>query len=616
MSYRLLALILLVGTTGALSAQSTVSFETYNDANTTATSNVVAGDFNNDGRPDLLECCNASTQMVFRAGNGNGKFAAPTVAFATPVSLESPVAVDVNGDGNLDIVALADLNPPPPPGSGTYSLMVFLGNGNGTFQAPKTYTISQSASGLVVGNIFGDGHPDIAVNEGGVSIDLFRNDGNGTFTNDKTITMSGGSMSEMTLAGGDLNGTGYLDLAVMQLAGTNNSINFADPQQLFVLWNDGKGDYTQQKLGGNYTFPSIAVSRLNGTGRMTILVSYVCTPANGDYYCEGFDAYYGQGSNTVDKKTLVTDSSGVNAGDVAQIAGVDVNGDGYGDLVIVGGLQCDTSNGTCNPGTSGLFAYLGKADGSFEQTSQQILTSDGQWNGSVAMADFNRDGMMDFAQGVPGAGGQTEVYINATTRPGCGTYTISPMVTVCEPVDNTYSPSPVRVDANSYDTTKVTDMQEYVDNSLEYSEPVTSFDETFPLSDGSHFLVTKAWDASGRDFVADRTVTVFSGTPGPVCSAAPDSASLCLPAGDSSSSPVMIVGNGNMGNSVPSAAQLYIDGKLVVDNKSTCSDNQCWNAFSLVQTPENLSPGSHDLVFKIWNVAGQVYEAQKTVTVN
>jgi hypothetical protein len=190
------------------------------------------------------------------------------------------------------------------------------------------------------------------------------------------------------------------------------------------------------------------------------------------------------------------------------------------------------------------------------------------------------------------------------------------MVTVCEPVDNTYSPSPVRVDANSYDTTKVTDMQEYVDNSLEYSEPVTSFDETFPLSDGSHFLVTKAWDSSGRDFVADRTVTVFSGTPGPVCSAAPDSASLCLPAGDTSSSPVMIVGNGNMGNSVPSAAQLYIDGKLVVDNKSTCSDNQCWNAFSLVQTPENLTPGSHDLVFKIWNVAGQVYEAQKTVTVN
>jgi hypothetical protein len=271
----------------------------------------------------------------------------------------------------------------------------------------------------------------------------------------------------------------------------------------------------------------------------------------------------------------------------------------------------------CTTVPAGAFVWLGNADGSFQQTPQQFITSNDVQLGAVAWADFNRDGMMDFAEALPGPGGNTQYYINATARPDCGTYTISPTATVCQPVDNTYSVSPVRVHANSYDTTPVTAMQEYIDNSLEYSEPVTSFDETFPEAVGSHFFVTKAWDSSGRSFVADRTVTVYSGAPGPVCSAATDSASICLPSDDTTSSPVLILANGDTGISIATAAQLYIDGKLTVDNESTCnSDDECYGADSYVQTTQDLSSGSHDLVFKIWDTAGNVYEAQKTVTVN
>jgi hypothetical protein len=613
MLHRILAAAALLATAVTVNAQSNVSFETYSDPAATADYNVLAGDFNNDGKPDLIQCCNSSTQMVFRAGHGDGTFAAPAVAFATPVSLESPVAVDVNGDGKLDIVAIASLNPPPPPAAGAYSLMVFLGNGDGTFQAPKTYTTSQGANSIVVGNIFGDGHPDIAVNEAGSIVELFRNDGNGAFTSEKTINMGGGQYAQMSLAGGDLNGNGFLDLAVMQLAGTSNGINFANPQQLYILWNDGKGNYTEQEQGSDYNFPSLAVSRLNGDAQMDVLVSYSCN--TGDNYCFGVDAYYGQGGNKVAERTIVHDTSGVNAGDVAQLAGVDVNGDGYGDVVVIGGLQCQES-GSCSPDTSGLFVWEGNADGSFAQTPQQIITSNGNWSGSAAMADFNRDGLMDFAQGVPGTGGQTEVYINSTIRPGCGNYTISPTVTVCDPVDNTYSQTPVLVEADSYDTTPVTAMQEYIDGTLEYSKPVKQFSVTFPVSDGSHQFVTKGWDSSGRSFEAVRNVTAYTGTPGPVCTPEPNSAALCLPGGDQGPSPVVIVGNGDTGSQVPTAAQLYIDGKLVVNNQAEGSDGQYWNSFSSVQVSEALSAGTHDLVFKIWDGSGQVYEAQKTVTVN
>ena len=78
MLHRSLAAVLLLGTAVTISAQSNVSFETYNDPVETAAGAIVAGDFNNDGKPDLVECCNASTQMVFRAGNGLGRFAGPT----------------------------------------------------------------------------------------------------------------------------------------------------------------------------------------------------------------------------------------------------------------------------------------------------------------------------------------------------------------------------------------------------------------------------------------------------------------------------------------------------------------------------------------------------------
>ena len=195
------------------------SFQTYGDTVETDSGPQAAGDFNNDGKSDLIQCCNASTQFVFRAGNG---------------------------DGNLDLVAVAAQNPPPPPGSGYSYLTIWLGNGDGTFQAAQTYNTTQSPNTVMMGNFFSDGHPDIAVADSASVIDLFRNQGNGNFAFVKSVNMGGGPYTGMTVAAGDLNGTGVSDLAVMQLAGTNNGINFASPQQLYVLWNDGQGNFTAQ----------------------------------------------------------------------------------------------------------------------------------------------------------------------------------------------------------------------------------------------------------------------------------------------------------------------------------------------------------------------------------
>jgi hypothetical protein len=615
MLHRILAAALVIGSAASLSAQASVSFEITNDPYTAANSNgytpaVAAGDFNNDGKPDFIQCCggNGSTGLVFRAGNGDGTFKAPATAAALPDgnNVENLIAVDVNGDGKLDLIGLP-VAQNTSEGAATNSLAVWLGNGDGTFQTPQVYTTTNDAGSVLqgtiaVGNFFGDGHPDIAVAEEGGDIELFRNEGNGTFVSAKSISLNTGHESSVVkLAAGDLNGNGVSDLAAAVQSAYDTSSG-----PVYALWNDGKGNFTQDYLATYNEVRSLAISRLNGDGMMDILVGNLS--GTGTNETTNIDVYYGQGDNQLYMRTAISSSQDT----ILQIAGTDINGDGYGDIVATGWGPCAPGSDYC----AGFYAWLGNADGSFQQMPQVFNLGNESNAGVFALADFVRNGMMSAVMETA-LNLNAEILINATPRPACGAYTINPTVTVCQPVDNTYSPSPVRVEANTYDTTKVTALQEYIDGSLKYSEPVTSFNTTFAENLGSHSFVTKAWDQSGHSFVADRTVTVYDGTPGPVCPAAEDSANLCLPSGDTSISPVEILANGNAGTSTATAAQLYIDGKLVVDNE--CDYYQpdgCLLTATSVQTIQDLSAGSHLLVFKLWDTDSNVYEAQKTITVD
>jgi hypothetical protein len=377
MLHRILAAALMIGASASLSAQSSLSFEIFTDTYNLANVNGIAsGDFNNDAKPDIVQCCN-STGLVFRAGDGDGSFAAPVTAASAPDGATYLVAADVNGDGKLDLVGLRTYGnyTGSPTSTGFY---VWLGNGDGTFQAPVEYSTSASTVSVATGNFFGDGHPDLAVGETNGTVDLFRNDGNGAFTLANTVSI-GSSTAWVQLAAGDLNGTGDSDLAAVVYPGPGGS------GPLYVLWNDGKGNFTSQELNTSYVEPSVTVSRLNGDGQMDILVSYVCNPTPTGVEaghqppydpCAGFDAYYGQGNNQLYKRTLVTDENIYNLGIPF---GVDVNGDGYGDIVSAGSINGNQ--------TIGLFVWLGNADGSFQQTPQYFISNTDS-AGPMAAADF------------------------------------------------------------------------------------------------------------------------------------------------------------------------------------------------------------------------------------
>lgn len=587
---RFLPIALLLAATATLCAQTTPSFELNRDTYPIYGSmTVVQGDFNRDGKPDILMGASASSpdDLTIRLGNGDGTFQAPLTVGSIPNGPYDMVTADLNGDGKLDLVAVTIVNNP--------NLYVWYGNGDGTFQAPLTYSTANSPRSVTVGNFYGSGRLDIAVGEINGVIQLYKNGSGGNFALSGSLTLSPAS-DVIRVRAGDFNNDGSSDFAAL------------DGSAAYVMWNNGQGNFHQTELGPYPAPTDLNVGDLNQDGMADIIVSYTCnpTPTNnpdkGPEYnaCAGYDVYYSQGNEKTFQRTVVTDP-GVMSG--TQPWAVDVNGDGVADIA-----AASTPDGY---GGAGLYVWLGHPDGSFDQTPYVFTASSGG-SGGIAPGDWNRDGMMDFAMTLPGDG-MTQIYINGGNRAPCSTSRISPTVTVCQPVDGTYSNSPVRVQANAYDETTVTAMQEYVDSKLVYSQNVNNFNTTFAEALGTHFFVTKAWDASGLSFRSNRTVTVYSGTPGPACPTAPNSASICLPSG-TTASPVRILANG-YAPWIPTSAQLYIDGNLVVNNQGCGSDGACGGGTSYVDTTQSLSSGNHDLVFKLWDANGDVYQAQKTIDV-
>src|SRR5580698_5185867 len=125
---------------------------------------IASGDFNRDGKLDVAV---AGTYLSIFLGNGDGTFQVP-VTYSGPFN--SIAVADFNNDGNPDIVVVPD----------DLTVSVFLGNGDGTFQPPKSSPTTAAGTFLAVGDFNGDHKTDLVLVDSPY-ISVLLGNGDGTF---------------------------------------------------------------------------------------------------------------------------------------------------------------------------------------------------------------------------------------------------------------------------------------------------------------------------------------------------------------------------------------------------------------------------------------------------
>jgi FG-GAP-like repeat/Abnormal spindle-like microcephaly-assoc'd, ASPM-SPD-2-Hydin len=259
----------------------------------------------------------------------------------------SPVVADFNGDGNLDMAVVNEMDD---------TVSVFLGNGDGTFQARVPYPVGRAPVFVLAGDFNGDGRPDlVVVNAGDNTISVLLGQGDGTFQ--KAITFSP-TLPPLFIRSGDFNGDGNLDLAV--------STAFAN--SISVLLGNGDGTFqnaivTDIPAGAG----DLAVGDLNHDGKLDVVIA-----------SSGLDTLLGNGDGTF-QSPLITPASPF------RIAVADMNGDGNLDVIYTGG-----------PSTPSVTVLLGRGDGSFGSGFSSSTPVSPIY---LLVADLNGDGIPDVAIG-------------------------------------------------------------------------------------------------------------------------------------------------------------------------------------------------------------------------
>lgn len=113
---------------------------------------MTVGDWDGDGRLDLAVTGTDAVHVLF--SREDGSFEPKDIPLA--LGFSRPLAVDIDHDGNLDLVVVQQYLPHA-------ELDVLLGDGQGDFDAPLAFSADDYAEDLLTGDFNGDGRVDIAI---------------------------------------------------------------------------------------------------------------------------------------------------------------------------------------------------------------------------------------------------------------------------------------------------------------------------------------------------------------------------------------------------------------------------------------------------------------------
>ncbi len=316
-----------------------------------------AGDYDNDGKPDLYVCCFGKNTLFHNRGDGGFEDVTQRAGVAVGGFSTGAVWFDYDGDGRPDLYVLRycewDLSKDIPcPGP----------NGQRDNCNPQIYVPSTNK--------------------------LFHNNGDGTFT-DVTSKMGAAPEHRRSLdaVAADLDGDGRLDLFVTNDLGPN-----------YLFHNRGNGPFQEVAMqegvatgadGHNQANMGIACGDYNDTGRLSLLVT--------TFTNEPDTLYRNDGNFYTDAST----ESGIGPATVDTLA----FGTGFIDSRNIGRLDVFVANGHISPFsnlTKAVFTYkernqlfLNDGGGRFHEAQDALPKDDVRVHRGACLGDMRNDGRTD-----------------------------------------------------------------------------------------------------------------------------------------------------------------------------------------------------------------------------
>ncbi len=332
----------------------------------------------NTGYVDFVAVDAGSPTTVWTLlGNNNDGFSAPTAApgpIGSGQLSNVPVAfADFNGDGLLDFVG-TDFT--------SNQLMVYINNGAG-YNMPVPLTTPNGlydACSIAAGDLNNDGFPEIvAANCQDNNVTVYVNNGTGGFSSG-TYYYAGRLPEAVAIA--DINDDGSNDIVAADAFGGDVSVLLGNGDGTLQVPTVGyaTGGYPGgYPFGPTYSTVPPLVADFNGDGSLDVVVadsmfSFVYLPGYGDGTFQGPIDYYTQ--------VGVLNPYG------AGIASGDFNGDGITDYVI-------GNNKSYSGGRTGISIFLGNTDGSVQTGTPQGGVATNGVLAYVAVADFQKRGILD-----------------------------------------------------------------------------------------------------------------------------------------------------------------------------------------------------------------------------
>ena len=352
----------------------------------------LTADFNKDGKPDIA-VLQADGTLNILLNNGSGGLSTP-VSYLNPnyssSFIQQGFSVDVNGDGYTDIVEFDSNN---------NAVIVYLNQKDGTFGAAQAVALSSNygtIGSIAMGDVNGDGKLDL--------VTIASNVTSRTTTSITVQSYLGTGSGGFTTPGASL----------------TQSVTFPGQDQIPVwtgislgdLNGDGKLDVAadieeQTSQGAGAVVATIALGKGDGSFGAINVTNPVSVPVQAPpgfpFLIFGTSGVQILDLNNDKKNDLAIDAGGTlyvalgdgsggfgstlqtaNFGLPIQNAYYDVNGDGIPDIVQNNGL---------------LEVWVGKGDGTFSLpvTGNTYIDDSGDQQ-SLAVADFNGDGNLDIAQ--------------------------------------------------------------------------------------------------------------------------------------------------------------------------------------------------------------------------